>query len=84
MSATGELLGKEILCFLFHSEVLFKIMRVKLEFSGGMDMLFGHKKLHEVDLPSPSGQDEQAAPPGCHDGQKVNPGARNATLMFEF
>lgn len=35
-------------------------MKVKLEFSGGMDLLFGNKKLHELDLQSSSSNGESS------------------------
>ncbi|KAF5838368.1 ubiquitin-related modifier 1 [Dunaliella salina] len=31
-------------------------MKVKLEFSGGMDLLFGNKKMHEVELAETNGK----------------------------
>jgi len=34
-------------------------MKIKLEFSGGMDLLFGNKKMHEVDLPESSRENSE-------------------------
>jgi len=64
-------------------------MKVKLEFSGGMDLLFGNKKLHEVELAEGgSGKEDNQQVSTCKQVQCllfVHPQSHeNTTILTSF